>query len=1195
MNFKRIEVYGFKSFADKLTVDFENGITAIVGPNGCGKSNVADAIRWVLGEQNARVLRGKNMQDVIFNGTTLRKQMSYCEVSLVFDNSQHIFPVDFDELVISRKLYRDGESRYCINRTDCKLKDVVDILRDTGIGRDGYSIIAQGKINEIMNSRAEERRNIFEEAAGIAKFKSRKKEAERKLERTHENIERYEDIIAELDKQLGPLKRQSEEATKFLEYKEQLTTMEANAYIYQFENNANFKLNIKNKIEAIEQEILFKESQIKQAENDYTKKNIEINNADVYINNLKEEKTALMVANEKISGETKLLTEQVKNFNAELERICYNTDSYQTKFDDKSSQLDVLKAEKETKTAELNSKKIEFDKVDSEYIALVEDIIQGENKVEDSNKAMFDALDKLADVKADISAMRAESEGLSQKKTESKLMLEKNQQNLDNEDAIKNSIERNLRMMQTSKEEAQRRKAELEDLQIKYDEGISSLTEDIRTITSKISSLETRKKILADFKNEYGGFQGGVKNLMQASKDYPLLQGKIKGLIAEIIKVPAEYEVAIEMALGAALQNIVVENEDDSKFIINYLKEKCLGRVTLLPLSAVKPRTLEREYYPVLREAGCCGVADQLIEFDEKYYNVISYLLGKTLICEDIDSAIRISKRYSYAFKIVTLQGEVFNAGGSITGGSKKSDNTNLLSTEREIEKTQELFEKAQQIYDDKVEKLKKCRNITQENNYTLKEVEEELKQREISFATEQEKQEKCQEKIEVALQNINQYQAIIDTAEARLKEINQQISLVSKISGDMQGKRNLSDNMLDEFKTAFTAKKLRKDELNGAITKMRVGISTLENDCENINLSVERITSELEELSGLIALNKKEFEQTQAKLDEAEKALNHTNISSEDKKKIDQLDARVAEVEQLKRDAQEQIMQINADKEKYLNELYSAREKKLKEENQIEKVDGAMFALSERLSSEYNLTHEKAMSLKVEDFDYRTAVTEINRVKKLKNALGNVNIEAIEQYKEVGARFEEMSGQRDDLNKAEGDLNKIITDLSAEMLERFNTEFNKINENFKVIFKELFNGGKAELVIDTECEDPLEAGIEIMAEPPGKKLRQISLLSGGEMALTAIAILFAIIKLKPMPFCVLDEIEAALDDSNVGLFAQYLKRFSEETQFIVITHRKPTMELADRLYGVTMQEKGVSKIVSVALADAIKVSAEGE
>ena len=1018
MYFKGMELAGFKSFADKVEIKFDDGITAIVGPNGCGKSNVGDAIRWVLGEQSSKSLRGNSMQDVIFSGTEKRKSLSYCEVSLFFNNTDRLFNFEYDDIIVTRKLYRSGESEYLINRNPCRLKDITNLFFDSGIGRDGYSIISQGKVEEIISSKPEQRRLIFEEAAGIAKFKSQKVESERKLERTEENLTRLRDIVGELDRQLGPLKKQAEVAKVYLELRDQLKSLEVNAFIYQTENVDAQKAVLQERMNGILEEISLKEAQMVALSQKSADCHEQVEKIDEAMKSLNNEILRLTVGMEKQAGETKLLQERINNLlaqNKQIEDECLNAKNAILK----------NKAELDFKT-------------------------QRKAELEARAKAATEASGDAAGVLETFNNLKAQESTLSAQ--------------------------------------------------------IKTLQQETTELYSAVMVEENRRKLLMEYQQEFEGFAYAVKRILKDAETNAHLKSKFVGVLANLVQVQDKFETAIEVALGASLQNIVTQNEENAKELITYLKNHRYGRATFMPITTMKPRSIPAQDEKYLGGVGVYGVASGLLKFAPEISNVVQNLLGNVVIVENLDIATSLARQCGFRFKIVTLEGDVINPSGAMTGGSKKSNATNLISRDREVEA-----------------------------------LAQSIKTNKLAF---------------------NEKKILLKDCEAKFAEVQKNLSAI------------------DQEKNSTALKEAVQ------IAEIRTEIAGIENDFARINGALAEMQRDI---AAKLALHK----QNQEIIATQKAQVNQILASSENKDlqvALEKIRAQQDANDLNKLKLNEVIRQIEAEKEAAMGAINVASDKKYKVQADLEKITADLDNMAQRILDEYNLTYDTCLEFKKEDFEFEGCMTQVYRLKKEISKLGHVNVNAIEDSKAVYSRWEELSGQLNDLEQSKADTLQAINDLAAEMSKRFEDKFTQIQKNFEITFRELFGGGNAHLEL-VGSDNILEAGVDIVAEPPGKKLQNINLLSGGEKALTAIAILFAILKLRPMPFCLLDEIEAALDEANVERFARYLHRFSDTTQFIVVTHRKPTMELADSLYGVTMQEKGVSRIVSVKLSEAYQAA----
>lgn len=1186
MNLKRIEMVGFKSFADYQKIDFEDGITAIVGPNGCGKSNVADAIRWVLGEQSSKTLRGSTMQDVIFKGTEKRKGLSFCEVTLVFDNTNKIFNSDYNEILITRKLYRSGESEYLINKSPSRLKDIVNLLHDSGIGKNGYSIIGQGMVGKIVSSKPEDRRVIFEEAAGIAKFKSKKVEAERKLLNTQDNLNRINDLITEIDRQLKPLKEQAETAKVYHELKDKLKVLEVNQYIYQYDTASDTKNAILEKINGILEELEFKTNEKDKADKMYNEAFEKVGTIDSDISTLKDKILELNIAITKQSGEINLQKEKYNHLKAEDDRLSGEIDRLKASRDlNQNSLIDVENSLKD-KQVILFNKKAECSELNSKYDMVASELKSGEDEAQAIQKKIIDNLEMLGDVKAQISALDAEKKSYEKSLSE----LEDMQRDINEKYSLSKAKQaESSNLLLSQKQKRNQLDATLSEkvnyqnnLQVdfKREENL------IQELSSNIITLEHRKKLLEEYEREYEGFNGTVKRLLTDAEKNSEIKSKILGVVASLIKVPQTYQTAVETALGSAIQNVVTSSDEHAKYLINYLKQRDYGRATFLPINTVKPRYFDKSNRYLLDMEGCLGLASELIEYDKKLDNIISSLLGTTIIANNMTNALNIAKKSNFAYRIATLDGDIISPQGSLTGGSKKAQVTNLLGRQTEIENCGKLIEK---LTKDKSEKLSHYNEISSKLsklNDEIKELSSSIHSLDIEIASETERNDKFGTICRDYEDERNKINSNIGKNKQILESIINQLNKISDVKVDIE-----SSDSLDTSVNQFIDLKNQKDDYSNKITLLKIEIATLES--ENLSLEQERVrlTDILKSLNEQIEIMDASCNRNRQLLSVASNIVFENETSLENNETYALLKAtqeKLETKEKEKSSVNEDIRRLDDNRTSLLNEVNILQDKKYKQDIALSRVDTDIETMQERVWEEYGLTYQTALDLKDINFDSKMGASEINKLKKEIVALGHINERAIEDCKNLEERFGKMYNQSQDLIKAESDLKRIIKDLSNEMIVRFQTEFDKINTNFGIVFKELFGGGSAHLEI-LDSEDALEAGIEIKAEPPEKKLSNISLLSGGEQALVAIAILFAILRLRPMPFCLLDEIEAPLDEANVTRLAKYLKRYSHETQFIVITHKKPTMEHADTLYGVTMEEKGVSKLVSVKLNDAIK------
>ena len=1186
-----MEIYGFKSFADKVQINFNDGVTGIVGPNGCGKSNVADSIRWVLGEQSAKALRGSSMQDVIFNGTERRKPQSFSEVTLFFDNTEKIFNLDFDEVSLSRKLYRSGDSEYAINKSPCRLKDITELLRGSGLGRDSYNIIGQGRIDELLSAKPEERRAVFEDAAGISKLKNRKTESVKKLAVTSENLTRINDIISELELQIGPLREQAEVAKKYLELRERLKLLDASNYVVQYDTSASKKAEIQDRLNGVMEEIELKTKEFEDCVQAYSKTAEDLEGLDQKIEELRDQLLELTVGLEKQAGESRLLQEKLTTLTENKEKTVKSLNELQEEVKGNNSQTESLEKKKKEAETELVSLSSKIENLTAEATSTEAQIVALETSKSESSSKMMENLGKLGDHKAELGSLKSEKVSLEKRREELTTEQDALRQKLQSAQEEKNSYQEKLDKLNAtvSKLNDDQKLEKQEALRIIY--KISALEEDIKDYIAKSSSSNSKIKLLKAMQEENEGYSNSIKQLLKDAKNNLSLGGAFINVVAKLMKVPEHLESAIDMALGATVQNIVTKNEDDAKYIIDYLKTNNLGRATFLPITSVKPKYIQNEYIMTIkRTPNVYGIADELVEFDPEYKKVMSFLLGNTVIVRDMQTAVGLAKNTKYSFKIVTLEGDVITPSGTLSGGSKKVQAVNLLAREREIQALSEELENITKEREQKEEELSRAKRARELYNSKNEEYENSLKELSGLQLKETENLTKVSAVVEETLLSIEKSKQSLIEINSKLEETEKRIAVFEKYAEEL--KKGTTDDM-GVLDPELMLKKSVLAEITERLTELKVKKASIEGEMVSVD-------GQLLKLADLREIKNKDLRELKLELQQILTALQ--SVENEFSSKVDRkvYDASIlslqgvrdelAKADENKKALNTKLTQLSEDKVLMSTQLSYINERKFKEENALLKIDTDIEQMQEKIWEDYGLTYGTAKELKLANHNLEEGLIESGKVKRQINALGYVNVSAIEGIKEVSARYDDLSCQRDDLEKAVADLNDIIENLTKEMEGTFLTEFKKINTNFQGVFRELFGGGRAELRLADET-NPLECGIEIEAEPTGKKLQNITLLSGGERALTAIAILFAILMLKPMPFCVLDEIEAALDDANVERFAKYLKRFSGYTQFIVITHRKPTMELADSLYGVTMEERGVSKIVSVMLSEAIKTA----
>jgi len=1194
MKFKGIEVYGFKSFADKSSVNFQEGITAIVGPNGCGKSNVVDAIRWVLGEQSAKILRGSKMSDVIFNGTERRKAMSYCEVALKFDNSanpERIFKtLPFDEVVISRKLFRNDSSEFYINGVQAKLKDVRAIIRETGLGREGYSIIGQGKIDEIVKSKPENRRAIFEDAAGVLGSKQARKDAIKNLADYEVNRQNTEALLAEMERSVLSLEKQAENAKKALEIRDELRKLEANSYVFQKDNNAAQKIRINEKIKGYKEQFEQLQRDAEACDKKFEELTEKQKQLDEQLSSLRKEQTELAVKQADIKG-------QGNTYAARLEGLLTTKEDYSKRLADLEDILSSINRDYRdylSRKSMAEEDKLQVDKDYNEKVSrqneLMSEILKREQALQVKNEEINKLLESVGDIKENYGKIQAQAQSSLDRIDELNKDISDVQEKIDNNEYIRSQMEVNVDKLKADSEKLDATILRLSNRYNELIDEIDELNDKSIDLKSQIEALSSKIGWLDQMIKSYEGYTGSVKALLQASDRDPFVKSKILGVVANLMRVPEKYQLAIEVALGANIQNIVVNDEYAARDVIAYQKQNRIGRVTFIPLTSYRERNIDPSCAGILREKGCFGVASRLISYDDKYYKVFSGLLGNTVIVDNVDTGIQLSRKYNSQVKIVTLEGEIFNTTGSISGGDTKSNKSGLLTQEETLRQYKDELKRLKVDYDESLQKLKESKDEYSDLDEQITEYESEYKDVFSKYTNEKAKYDTIIDvlvELNTSLEKTNNKKK---EEEARYQTIQAALARVSKENSDFSdSKLGKSDESRAE-RAEFEQIKLEKKEIDEEVTELRLQRQELENTIKTCNENLERLEEERKRTNENIKLCRDVLASNDGKIKTTDMSIKSSVLSQEDAKRLKELETVIAQYEEAKKPIVDKLRELSTKKDELAHEQLSVNDKKNKAEASLISMDEKMIALEARIMEEYNLDYEGALEYKVDDFDYEEAQGRIRSLKASKASLGSVNYDAIEQYQIEKARYDAKHVEYDDLLKAEEDIKKVISDLSKEILEKFNTEFEKINTNFQTTFKELFGGGSGRLQIlePEEDQDPLDAGVEIFAQPPGKRITSMTSLSGGEQALTAMAILFAILRLRSMPFCVLDEVEAALDEGNVGVYAKYLKKFSLDTQFIVITHRKPTMEKADVLFGVTMQEKGVSKVVNVNLKEAV-------
>ena len=1180
MYLKKIEVQGFKSFANKLLFEFDNGITGIVGPNGSGKSNIADAVRWVLGEQSAKQLRGSKMEDIIFAGTETRKPVSFASVSLTIDNSDKKLDIDYSEVTVTRRVFRSGESEYLLNGNTCRLKDINELFYDTGIGKEGYSIIGQGQIDKILSGKAEERRELFDEAAGIVKFKKRKNETQKSLDNESQNLIRINDILAELEKQVGPLARQSDKAKEYLRLKEYLKKYEVNLFLLEESSTKGELTEVTRNLDIVNEELEKAGNRLEEIKSVYDEKDNEVSELTARIDELTAKKNQAEIDKNRLESQIEILKEQINSANMNDTHLADRLKEINDQIAERNEEKQKLLKQKFDISSEVDDIFARQNEIDREVDALRKETDGLSNEIENRKNSIFDNLNKKGTIKASIQRYESMQEQVNIRKAEltGKLINFKTDESefdvsikdaKDKLDSVNKEIDglvsENNRLGALSDENKEERNTKKQKLQAAKEQNMRSQTK-----------LESLKNIA----ERYDGYGNSIRKVMECKEQ----NSGILGVVADIVKTEKKYEIAIETALGGTIQNIVTDNEETAKKMIAYLKKNQYGRATFLPLSAVSGKNNRRDNLE--RESGFIGYANELVKVDLQYKGLADYLLGRCVVVDNIDNALHLNRAHGYSLKIVTLEGELLNPGGSMTGGAFRNS-SNLLGRRREIEELEKVVSSTEKVIfslsadidrlggliNEATDKITKNTEIIQNKKLAKNTLEINYnqladKKNEIQSVYENNKREEKEiesqlKDIRAELENSNkELEKIENDNELNTKEISDATQRLNDLKNKLEEKNKIAESIHIEYsqiaqKSQFAEESVKR--ILREIDRLKDGISDLEDSKEESQTEIAVRSSQIEEITDTIKTAAAEIESYSSEL---------TDLKSR------------------KEEGQATLKGFFTTREECQNNLVTLEKEQFRLSQNKEKLENNRDSKIEYMWNEYELTLSEATQLKDDELSDASEIKKIvtdtkNEIRKL----GDVNVNAIEDYKEVAERYEFLKNQHDDLVSARDKLITVIEELDKNMREQFTTKFEEIKIEFDKVFRQLFGGGKGTIELDPEA-DILDAAITIISQPPGKKLQNMMQLSGGEKALTAICLLFAIQNLKPSPFCLLDEIEAALDDSNVDRYAKYLHKLTKNTQFIVITHRRGTMAAADRLYGITMQEKGVSTLVSVDLIE---------
>ena len=1180
MYLKRLEMQGFKSFADKTVLEFMPGITSVIGPNGSGKSNISDAIRWILGEQSMKSLRGAKTQDIIFAGTQNRKSLGFAEASLIFDNTDGSLPIEYSEVTITRKIYRSGETGYYINKVPCRLKDVVELFMDTGIGRDGYSIIGQGKIDEILSNKSEDRRHIFEEAAGIVKYRARKEETEKKLEQTKLNLLRINDILSELENNIEPMQQQAEKAKKYLNLKEELKKIEIGLFLYNIDKN-------KKSLEELTEDEKIMNDTLNQEEGKLEKIKIskeelksEIDEIITHIEELQNIGFESQKEIEQINSNINVSQAKIENNIENITRYKTDIENLENKIAELSEEVENRKNKKENLQKNKEKFENELKAKETELGEILEKLSTKELEIEKIKQQIEENVDRKYELQSQASIGNANIENNIKRQSQIKQEITNNVFELDKIRMKKEDIFKNFQQIEQERNTLLKQIEEINNEKIKFEAKVKEYNLQIENYTNEQRMKKSRHDFLVETEKEKEGYVKSVKQLLVDCEKNAELKKGMHGVLANIISVPKEYETAIEMSLGASLQNIVTESEEDAKKLIEYLKTNNFGRASFLPISAVKGKKLESIKG---KKDGIIGIASDIVTYDDKYKQIIFNLLGRTVIVDQMQNAIRIAKENNYSFRIVTIGGDIINPSGVMTGGSISKKTVNILGRSREIEslknEIKSLETKIKQITKEKEKYISEF----EDENTELENLEKNLQEIDITYATEKQRVSSIDENIEKnknIIEKLKQEQIKLKNNEEEFKKEKSDIeNEIQKITEENEKNQKI----VEEFSEANKESQQYIDDLNLDITNLKISVSSFYESENSIKEMTEMLNKEIE-------LNNKNIETKKEQIQKAEQEnIEMTENIKTLEKNIEKVKEKVqnsgSNIEKMKKDRIEKNEKLSRKEEEQTAEFKIIEDLKaqiVKLEVKKTKLDEEITDIVNKMWEEYEITPNN-----VKDYEKPENVSltqrKVNSLRTEIKELGSVNVDSIEEYKNLKQRYDFMCEQRVDLEETMAKLRNVIQEMLEIMKKQFKEKFEIINNNFGQVFRELFGGGSAEVIL-TDENNILECGIEITVQPPGKKLQNMTLLSGGEKAFTAIALLFAILKINPAPFCVLDEIEAALDDVNVYRYAEYLKNFSKNTQFLIITHRKGTMEAADTVYGVTMEEKGISKLLSIKL-----------
>ncbi|MGI6175307.1 MAG: chromosome segregation protein SMC [Christensenellales bacterium] len=1183
MFLKRLELYGFKSFAHKTVIEFDQGITAIVGPNGSGKSNVSDAVRWVLGEQSAKSLRGTSMQDVIFNGTEKRKPLSVCEVTLVFDNTDGGLPIEYTEVAITRRAYRNGDSEYLMNQKQCRLKDITEILHNTGIGKEGYSIIGQGRINDILSTKSEDRRLVLEEAAGITKYKANKAEAERKIEHAESNVTRIEDILDELESQLGPLEQQSKEAREYLALREQLKSKELNVFIHQQDKGKERMAKLLSAAEGVQQQ---HEQRVREDEALKTS-NLEedMRRLDEKINATSAQILQLSGDIERRQGENRLLQERIENGRKQEERLRLEIKTGEELMRDLHARLHEQDERIRLTDAELKDEAVGIEEKEHAYSRLTQMLHQAESELETKKNEIISMMNRLNNAKtrmARLETIRQSAqdrrsgiaEELKQSHAKIKYLEQERAQMTNDSTSVMDRYESLKRSFHDHMHLVEKNKRMLADKQTQ-----------LRQSTEQFVSTQSKLNMLIDMKRQHEGFAGSVQRLLQDCDRNLALAQSIEGVVASILKPPKEIEIAIETALGAAAHNIITPTEQDAKRLIEHLRRNNYGRATFMPRSSVKERYLNLNERALLKMEGVWGVACELLSYDSKFERVVANLLGRTVVVEDMDKGIALMKKAGYAFRAVTLQGDILSPGGTISGGSMHKRTSGLLGRDRMIEELKEQVAQSKQTQHVLSEEIACYTSAVCEQESACEEIRDQIHELEVAVAREKEKLDALNTQLQQAADREDTLLLEQSQLQDNIQDIDAQMAEYGQEESRFESDNTATREDVIRLQQHVTQLREKQEARQAVLTDAKVHYAAKDKELQAHRAYKDQISEEINRQQKGILQKQQEMKDITRSIQES---MGSTDLSAsqenEERTLLNQKRQEQQHLEEKKGHVLQAMEELKSKRFAIQAELSELQEKRHKLEMQRTKLQADLENGASIIWNEYELTYAGALEYQKDDFSYTNTIKEIAQIKVQIRAMGDINPRAIEDFKNMSERYEYMMSQREDLLKAKENLLLLIEELTDKMRVQFKNEFDKINENFSRIFTQLFGGGSAQLRL--QGDDVLNSPIEIDAQPPGKRLQSIMPLSGGEKSLVALTLLFAILALRPAPFCMLDEVDTSLDELNVDRFASFIKKY-RDTQFILITHRKNSMSASSSMFGVAMEEKGVSKVVSVRMEDA--------